>query len=79
MNKLHRSTDLKPHPMALKGLDFLAPDKNPTVNVDHSILLYVESLSVAFDGFQAINDLNLYITDGELRCIIGPNGARHIS
>ena len=31
--------------------------------------------SVAFEGFQAINDLNLYITAGELRCIIGPNGA----
>ena len=75
MNNLHPSTDLKPHQITPTGLDFLAPDKNHTVNVDHSILLYVESLSVAFEGFQAINDLNLYITDGELRCIIGPNGA----
>jgi urea transport system ATP-binding protein len=32
-------------------------------------------LSVSFDGFKAINDLNLYIKEGELRCIIGPNGA----
>ena len=75
MNNLHPSADLKPHQITPTGLDFLAPDKNHTVNVDHSILLYVESLSVAFEGFQAINDLNLYITDGELRCIIGPNGA----
>ena len=39
------------------------------------IILYVEDLSVSFDGFKAINDLNLYIKEGELRCIIGPNGA----
>jgi urea transport system ATP-binding protein len=45
------------------------------LNVDKQILLYLEGLSVSFDGFKAINDLNLYIQDGELRCIIGPNGA----
>ena len=39
------------------------------------MILYVENLSVSFDGFKAINDLNLYIREGELRCIIGPNGA----
>ncbi len=39
------------------------------------MILYVEDLSVSFDGFKAINDLNLYIKEGELRCIIGPNGA----
>ena len=38
-------------------------------------ILYVEDLSVSFDGFKAINNLNLYIKEGELRCIIGPNGA----
>ena len=45
------------------------------VNTDKDILLYLEGVSVSFDGFKAINDLNLYIRDGELRCIIGPNGA----
>jgi urea transport system ATP-binding protein len=45
------------------------------VNVDKHVLLYVENLSVSFDGFKAINDLNLYINDGELRCLIGANGA----
>lgn len=45
------------------------------LNVDKDILLYLEGISVSFDGFKAINDLNLYIGDGELRCIIGPNGA----
>ncbi len=38
-------------------------------------ILYLNAVSVSFDGFKALNDLNLYIDDGELRCIIGPNGA----
>jgi len=38
-------------------------------------ILYVEGVTVSFDGFKALDDLNLYIDDGELRCIIGPNGA----
>jgi urea transport system ATP-binding protein len=39
------------------------------------MILYVEGLSVAFDGFKALDDLSLYLEQGELRCIIGPNGA----
>ena len=38
-------------------------------------ILYVENLTVAFDGFKALNGLTLYVDPGELRCIIGPNGA----
>lgn len=38
-------------------------------------LLEVSGISVAFDGFKAINDLSLSIEEGELRAIIGPNGA----
>ena len=41
----------------------------------HNVILYMEEVSVSFDGFKAINDLNLYINVGVLRCIIGPNGA----
>src|SRR5438270_506814 len=37
--------------------------------------LYLENLTVSFDGFKALNDLTLQIDPGELRCIIGPNGA----
>jgi urea transport system ATP-binding protein len=37
--------------------------------------LAVESLTVSFDGFKAIDDLTLYIDRNELRVIIGPNGA----
>src|SRR4051812_41327795 len=38
-------------------------------------LLYLEHLTVSFDGFKALNDLTLYMDPGELRCMIGPNGA----
>lgn len=38
-------------------------------------VLAVEDLTVAFDGFKAIDGLNLYVDKGELRVIIGPNGA----
>ena len=47
----------------------------PTLDISHKTILYLENISVSFDGFKAINDLNLYIDAGELRCIIGPNGA----
>lgn len=54
---------------------FMRPSADPRLNVDKDILLYLDGLTVSFDGFKAINDLNLYLRDGELRCIIGPNGA----
>lgn len=50
----------------------LQPD---SIDVSHGTILYVEGVTVSFDGFKALNDLNLYVNDGELRCIIGPNGA----
>ncbi len=37
--------------------------------------LYLEDLTVSFDGFKALNNLSLYVDPGELLCIIGPNGA----
>ncbi len=57
--------------------DLLHETPHPTPNLDlsHKTILYLEDVSVAFDGFKAINHLNLYLDDGELRCIIGPNGA----
>ncbi|SFX44948.1 urea ABC transporter ATP-binding protein UrtD [Marinospirillum alkaliphilum] len=54
--------------------DFMVPQQSP-VDVRHGPILYLEDVSVSFDGFRAINKLNLTIDDGELRCIIGPNGA----
>jgi urea transport system ATP-binding protein len=38
-------------------------------------VLAVEDLTVSFDGFKAIDGLNLYVDKNELRVIIGPNGA----
>ncbi|GGA74470.1 ABC transporter ATP-binding protein [Nitratireductor aestuarii] len=38
-------------------------------------LLYLDGVSVSFDGFKALNSLSLVIEPGELRAIIGPNGA----
>jgi urea transport system ATP-binding protein len=38
-------------------------------------ILYLDGVSVSFDGFRAINDLSLVLDRGEMRAIIGPNGA----
>ena len=38
-------------------------------------LLYLDNVSVTFDGFKALNGLSLYVAEGEMRAIIGPNGA----
>ncbi|MBT8145768.1 MAG: urea ABC transporter ATP-binding protein UrtD [Gammaproteobacteria bacterium] len=51
------------------------PPQKSGPDVSHQVLLYVENLTVSFDGFKALNNLNLYINDGELRCLIGANGA----
>src|SRR3982751_3654593 len=45
------------------------------VDVTHGRILYLQDVSVSFDGFKAIDKLSLDIAPGELRCIIGPNGA----
>ncbi|MCS5586124.1 MAG: urea ABC transporter ATP-binding protein UrtD [Gammaproteobacteria bacterium] len=54
-------------------LEKAAPTRN--VDVHKDIILYLEDITVSFDGFKAIDSLNLYIKRNELRCIIGPNGA----
>jgi urea transport system ATP-binding protein len=38
-------------------------------------LLFLEGVSVSFDGFKALNNLGLDVGRGEMRAIIGPNGA----
>jgi urea transport system ATP-binding protein len=40
-----------------------------------SALLYLDGVSVSFDGFRALNELSLVVESGEMRAIIGPNGA----
>jgi len=41
----------------------------------HGTIVYLENVSVTFDGFQALRGVNLYVDRGELRALIGPNGA----
>jgi len=40
-----------------------------------SSMLYLDGVTVSFDGFKALNNLSLVIEHGEMRAIIGPNGA----
>ena len=66
------------HPGAITRTE--ATDQGPaqlSVNPQRSrsIALFVEDLSVSFDGFKALNHLTFYLSTGELRCFIGPNGA----
>ncbi len=58
-----------------KTFDFLIPRQVDDLDLSHGTLLYLEDISVSFDGFKAIDNLNFYIDPGELRCLIGPNGA----
>ncbi|WP_086489732.1 urea ABC transporter ATP-binding protein UrtD [Thioflexithrix psekupsensis] len=56
--------------------DFMLPPlQSRELDLSHGIVLYLENVTVSFDGFKALNNLNLYVNSGELRCIIGANGA----
>jgi urea transport system ATP-binding protein len=45
------------------------------LDLSHNVILYLDDITVSFDGFRALNKLSLQIDAGELRCFIGPNGA----
>ncbi len=55
--------------------DFMVASEVDDLDLSHGTVLYMEDVSVSFDGFKAINALNFYVDVGELRCVIGPNGA----
>ena len=40
-----------------------------------ALILQVDGLTVSFDGFKAVDGLDFYVEQDELRCVIGPNGA----
>lgn len=66
------------HPSGPQTADAPLPDADAALDVNTGYgkpILYLEDVSVSFDGFKALNELTLYIDEGELRCIIGPNGA----
>ncbi len=58
-----------------KVFKFLLPGILDRLDTSGTTILYLEGVNVAFDGFKAINDLNFYVNKGELRCLIGANGA----
>ncbi len=50
----------------------------PAIGAGHDSLptiLYLNGVTVSFDGFKALDNLSFYIRAGELRAVIGPNGA----
>jgi urea transport system ATP-binding protein len=53
----------------------MSAERPAAADASHGTILYLEDITVSFDGFKALNALTLYIDAGELRCIIGPNGA----
>jgi urea transport system ATP-binding protein len=58
-----------------QGGGFGRPVADGEVVFTQGVALYVDGITVSFDGFRALNALSLTIDVGELRCIIGPNGA----
>jgi urea transport system ATP-binding protein len=43
--------------------------------LNEQTILWVDNVSVSFEGFRALTDLTIALDPGELRCVIGPNGA----
>jgi urea transport system ATP-binding protein len=56
-------------------MTMLVPGRTQTRPDRHDTILYLDGVSVGFDGFKALDSLSLYVKAGELRAIIGPNGA----
>jgi urea transport system ATP-binding protein len=68
----------RPHPSATwrQRLDAVMSSASlPVPTLLTGKILYLENLTVTFDGFKALDALTLDVEPGELRCIIGPNGA----
>ena len=51
-----------------------APPRAPAPRITDA-LLYLDAVTVSFDGFRALNGLSLVLEAGEMRAVIGPNGA----
>ena len=60
---------------AANSAHFGHPESIADLDLSHGVVLYLDDISVSFDGFKALNNLSLAIDAGELRCVIGPNGA----
>jgi urea transport system ATP-binding protein len=72
---LETATSLQPDAWH-KTLELVTHDADAAVRtLLRNTILYLDNLTVSFDGFKALDALTLYVEPGELRCIIGPNGA----
>ena len=69
------AVDARPDQEWIGGTSIGHVKRSNELDVSHKVILYLDGISVSFDGFKALNNLNLAIDAGELRCIIGPNGA----
>ena len=69
------SHSLDGRPEGIHGAEQMGHLVTGGLDLSHGVALYLEDITVSFDGFRALNQLNLAIDAGELRCIIGPNGA----
>jgi urea transport system ATP-binding protein len=49
--------------------------RDPTTAPPEKTMLYLSGVSVAFDGFKALNNLSIIVRPAEMLAIIGPNGA----
>ena len=59
-------------PAAGSGLSRVATSG---VDISHKAILYLDDITVSFDGFKALEQAHPHGGCGELRCAIGPNGA----
>ena len=59
---------------AVAAARVVAAPEAPSLAIGNA-LLYLDGVTVSFDGFKALNELSLVVEKGELRTIIGPNGA----
>jgi urea transport system ATP-binding protein len=70
---VHSPVDDQTNPSgSTTGLGHVAGE---SVDTSHGTILYLDDITVSFDGFKALNALTLTVNVGELRCVIGPNGA----
>jgi urea transport system ATP-binding protein len=68
-----RSRRNEDRPMKIQ--ERLAQAEDQAMEAFERTLLYIEGVTVSFDGFRALNNLSFAIAPGEMRAIIGPNGA----
>ena len=70
-----RSAAAQPGPSGGREASYSRVVDPTQLDITHGAILYLEDITVSFEGFKALNALSMSISAGELRCIIGPNGA----